>query len=78
MNDHVEAPSAEAEDNSFRSILREAIRGSQRDFTQGSLTVGLFILSVPMIIEMFAESLFAVVDIFGSRISGPGRLQSSG
>lgn len=72
MNDHIETPSAEAEDNSFRSILREAIRGSQRDFTQGSLTVGLFILSVPMIIEMFAESLFAVVDIFWVAHLGAG------
>jgi putative MATE family efflux protein len=57
-------PSAETVNNSFWSILREAIWGTQRDFTQGSLGVALFILSVPMIIEMFAESLFAVVDIF--------------
>jgi putative efflux protein, MATE family len=57
-------PSAEVVDNSFWSILREAIWGTQRDFTKGSLGVALFILSVPMIVEMFAESLFAVVDIF--------------
>ena len=57
-------PSPEAVDNSFWSVVREAVRGSERDFTQGSLSIGLFILSVPMIIEMFAESLFAVVDIF--------------
>ena len=57
-------PSAETVDNSFGGILREAVWGTQRDFTQGSLGVALFILSVPMIIEMFAESLFAVVDIF--------------
>jgi len=57
-------PSVETVDNSFWSILREAVWGTQRDFTQGSLGVALFILSVPMIIEMFAESLFAVVDIF--------------
>ncbi|PYS87085.1 MAG: MATE family efflux transporter [Acidobacteria bacterium] len=74
MNDHVEAPSAEAEDNSFGSILREAVRGTQRDFTQGSLTAGLFILSVPMIIEMFAESLFAVVDIFWVAHLGAGAI----
>jgi putative MATE family efflux protein len=74
MNDHIETPSAEAEDNSFRSILRKAIRGSQRDFTQGSLTAGLFILSVPMIIEMFAESLFAVVDIFWVAHLGAGAI----
>lgn len=64
MENTRETPSAEAVDNSFWSVVREAVGGSQRDFTQGSLGVGLFILSVPMIIEMFAESLFAVVDIF--------------
>lgn len=57
-------PSPETVDNSFGGILREAIWGTQRDFTQGSIGVALFILSVPMIVEMFAESLFAVVDIF--------------
>ena len=65
------APSIEAVDNSFWSILREAIWGTQRDFTQGSLGVALFILSVPMIIEMMAESLFAVVDIFFVAHVGP-------
>ena len=54
----------QAEDNSFRSILREAVFGSQRDFTQGSIGTAIFILSVPMIVEMLGESLFAIVDIF--------------
>jgi len=51
-------------DNTFWSILKEAFRGSNRDFTEGSIGVSIFILSIPMIIEMFAESLFAIVDIF--------------
>ncbi len=53
-----------AHDNSILAILREALSGSTRDFTQGPLGVAIFILAVPMIIEMFAESLFALVDIF--------------
>jgi Na+-driven multidrug efflux pump len=44
--------------------VREAIWGTNRDFTTGSLGVAIFILAVPMIIEMMAESLFAIVDIF--------------
>ncbi len=64
-------PSAETVDNSFFSILREAVWGTQRDFTQGSLGTALFILSVPMIIEMMAESLFAIVDIFFVAHVGP-------
>ncbi|MBV9217072.1 MAG: MATE family efflux transporter [Acidobacteria bacterium] len=58
------APQAGTYDNSLWPVIKEAIRGSQRDFTVAPIGIALFILSVPMIIEMFAESLFAVVDIF--------------
>jgi hypothetical protein len=64
MSFDAHAPSAETADNSFWSVLREAVVGSGRDFTQGSLGIAIFILAVPMIIEMMAESLFAIVDIF--------------
>ena len=60
----VVTPSIEAVDNSFWSILREAVRGSSRDFTVEPIGRSLFLLSVPMILEMVMESLFAVVDIF--------------
>jgi putative MATE family efflux protein len=58
------AAAAEAENNSFWSILREAVGGSQRDFTQGSIGLAIFLLAVPMILEMLMESIFAIVDIF--------------
>ncbi|MGH9946718.1 MAG: MATE family efflux transporter [Pyrinomonadaceae bacterium] len=57
-------PSAEAVDNSFMSILREAFFGSKRDFTEGSIIVGLIILAVPMVLEMSMEALFAIIDTF--------------
>ncbi|MBA3600681.1 MAG: MATE family efflux transporter, partial [Acidobacteria bacterium] len=57
-------PSAPAEDNSFWSILREAVAGSSRDFTNGSIWVAIFLLAVPMILEMGMESVFALVDIY--------------
>ena len=57
-------PVAGEADNSFWSVVREAFAGSQRDFTQGSIVAAIFILAVPMIIEMSMESVFAIVDIF--------------
>ena len=44
--------------------VREALLGSHRDYTQGSLRLALFVLSVPMVLEMVLESVFAVVDMY--------------
>ena len=52
------------ENNSFWSILREAVAGSSRDFTKGSIWIAIFLLAVPMILEMGMESIFAIVDIY--------------
>jgi len=64
MSDNSQTASVQAENNSFWSILREAVAGSQRDFTQGSIGLAIFLLAVPMILEMFMESVFALVDIY--------------
>ena len=64
MSASADAPSSGAIDNSFWSILREAVRGSVRDFTIEPIGRSLFLLAVPMILEMIMESTFAVVDIF--------------
>jgi len=44
--------------------LREALRGSGRDYTQGSIGRAILLLAVPMMLEMAMESTFAVVDIY--------------
>lgn len=47
-----------------------AIGGKQEDFTTGSIRKAIFMLSIPMILEMLMESTFALVDIiFVSQVS---------
>ena len=48
----------------FWASVREAIRGSHQDFTAGSINRAIFLLAIPMVLEMVMESLFAVVDVF--------------
>ncbi|MCD6064029.1 MAG: putative efflux protein family [Flavipsychrobacter sp.] len=45
-------------------LLKTAITGEEKEFTTGSIDKAIFMLSVPMILEMLMESLFAVVDVF--------------
>ena len=49
---------------SFWTSLRDAIRGGQRDCTQGSISRAITLLAVPMVLEMAMESLFGIVDVF--------------
>jgi Na+-driven multidrug efflux pump len=46
------------------SLLREGLRGSNRDFTDGHVGHAIVVLAIPMVMEMCMESLFAVVDVF--------------
>jgi len=61
----------------WRDILL-AVRGNDEDFTTGSLGRAILILSIPMVLEMLMESVFAVVDIFFVSKLGPDAVATVG
>ncbi|WP_259067574.1 MATE family efflux transporter [Mucilaginibacter sp. X4EP1] len=48
----------------FFSLFGQALAGGEQDYTVGSIRRAVFLLAIPMIMEMMMESVFAVVDIF--------------
>lgn len=44
--------------------LRDAARGTRHDYTSGNIGRAIFLLAVPMVLEMLMKSLFAVSDVF--------------
>jgi putative MATE family efflux protein len=65
-------------DQGLWSALREAVRGSHRDFTVGSIPRSIFVLAVPMVLELVMESVFAVVDVFVVSRLGPDAVATVG
>ncbi len=58
---------AGSQQNIFSKIynfIRLSLNGEQQDYTQGSISRAVFLLAIPMILELSLESVFAVVDIF--------------
>ena len=73
------APPAEAAaPQSLWRELRDAIRGTNADYTRIPLRRAVFLLAVPMVLELVLESTFAVVDIFFVAKLGPSAVATVG
>ena len=46
------------------TLSKQAVKGTQQDYTEGSLSRAVFLLAVPMILEMVMESVFGVLDVY--------------
>jgi putative MATE family efflux protein len=56
--------SSAADSHTLWSDLRAALRGTNADYTRIPLKRAVFLLAIPMMLELVLESTFAVVDIF--------------
>jgi putative MATE family efflux protein len=48
----------------YFDLFLKALKGTEENITEGSINRALFLLAIPMILEMAMEALFAIVDIF--------------
>src|SRR2546427_3265078 len=72
------APAAAAEPPGLWSAIRESLRGSHRDYTQGPIGRSIVLLAISMVLEMCMESIFAVVDIKWVSYLGPDAMATVG
>ncbi|RYY53663.1 MAG: MATE family efflux transporter [Chitinophagaceae bacterium] len=46
------------------SLIKKSLRGEEMDYTSGNIRTAIFMLAIPMMLEMAMESVFAVVDLY--------------
>jgi len=64
--------------NSFLRDLKLSVAGSELDFTEVPLRRAIILLSIPMVLEMIMESVFALADIFFVSRLGAGAVATVG
>jgi putative MATE family efflux protein len=45
-------------------VVKQSLNGEERDYTAGNMRKAVFLLAIPMILELSLESVFALVDMF--------------
>ena len=60
------------------ATIREALRGSHAEYTDGPVGRAILLLAVPMVLELALESIFAVVDVFFVGRLGPDAVATVG
>ena len=73
-----QSPAAADAPQSLWAELRDALRGTNADYTRIPLRRAVFLLAVPMVLELVLESTFAVVDIFFVAKLGPSAVATVG
>src|SRR4030095_7705610 len=76
----ISAPNVSAPQSAegFWPAIREALRGSHKDYTTGPIGRAVILLAIPMVLEMCMESIFAVVDIKWVSYLGPDAMATVG
>ena len=69
---------AGAPGESIWGAVREALRGSRRNYTEGPIGRAILILAIPMVLEMMMESVFVVCDVFFVSKLGPDAVATVG
>jgi putative MATE family efflux protein len=59
-----QAPASSKKMSHLFGSIKQALRGDEMDYTSGSLRRAVFMLAIPMMLEMCMESVFAVVDLY--------------
>ena len=72
------AHAAARDGDSIWGAVHEALRGSQRNYTEGSIGRAILILAIPMVLEMVMESVFVVCDVFFVSKLGPDAVATVG
>jgi putative MATE family efflux protein len=71
-------PAAAPAGESIWGAVRESLRGSRRNYTEGPIGRAILILAIPMVLEMVMESVFVVCDVFFVSKLGPDAVATVG